>query len=81
MIEDPDTDPEEYVRERDLLVMNDSGELEAVVDKVIAENAETIAKIQEGNTKAVGALIGAVMRETKGRADGGEVNRLIQERL
>ena len=70
------------MRERNLLVMaSDSGELGAIVDKVIAENPETIAKIHEGNTKAVGAIIGGVMRETNGRADGGEVNRLIQERL
>ena len=39
------------------------------------------SKIREGNDKAIGAIVGAVMRETKGRADGGEVNRLIQEKL
>jgi aspartyl-tRNA(Asn)/glutamyl-tRNA(Gln) amidotransferase subunit B len=37
--------------------------------------------VRAGNQKAIGAIVGAVMKETKGRADGGEVNRLIRERL
>jgi aspartyl-tRNA(Asn)/glutamyl-tRNA(Gln) amidotransferase subunit B len=37
--------------------------------------------VRGGNAKAIGALVGAVMRETKGRADGGEVTRLIREQL
>jgi aspartyl-tRNA(Asn)/glutamyl-tRNA(Gln) amidotransferase subunit B len=61
--------------------MSDSGELEAIVEKAMADNATAVEKIREGNDKAIGAIVGAVMRETKGRADGGEVNRLIQEKL
>ena len=38
-------------------------------------------KISAGNEQAIGAMVGAVMRETKGRADGGEVQRLIRERI
>jgi aspartyl-tRNA(Asn)/glutamyl-tRNA(Gln) amidotransferase subunit B len=60
---------------------SDSGELEAIVEKAMADNADAVEKMREGNGKAIGAIVGAVMRETKGRADGGEVNRLIQERL
>ena len=37
--------------------------------------------MRDGNAKAIGPLVGAVMRETKGRADGAEVTRLIRERL
>ena len=37
--------------------------------------------MRAGNQKAIGAIVGAVMKETKGRADGGEVNRLIKEQL
>ena len=59
----------------------DSGELEAIVEKAMADNPDAVEKIREGNGKAIGAIVGAVMRETKGRADGGEVNRLIQEKL
>ena len=46
-----------------------------------AENADAVEKIRAGNDKAIGAIVGAVMRETKGRADGGEVQRLIRERI
>ena len=44
-------------------------------------NPEAAEQIRAGNGKAIGAIVGAVMKETKGRADGGEVNRLIREQL
>jgi aspartyl-tRNA(Asn)/glutamyl-tRNA(Gln) amidotransferase subunit B len=56
-------------------------ELEAIVDRAIAENQSAVEKIREGKMQAVGAIVGAVMRETKGRADGGEVQRMIRERI
>ena len=59
----------------------DSGELESIVDQAIADNPDAVEKIRAGKGQAIGAIVGAVMRETKGRADGGEVQRMIQERL
>ena len=59
----------------------DSGELEAVVAAAVEANPEAAEQIRAGNGKAIGAIVGAVMQETKGRADGGEVNRLIREKL
>jgi aspartyl-tRNA(Asn)/glutamyl-tRNA(Gln) amidotransferase subunit B len=59
----------------------DSGELEAIVDQAIAANPDAVDKIRAGKVQAIGAIVGAVMRETKGRADGGEVQRMISERL
>ena len=56
-------------------------ELEAIVERAIAENQAAVEKIREGKVQAIGAIVGAVMRETKGRADGGEVQRMIRERL
>jgi aspartyl-tRNA(Asn)/glutamyl-tRNA(Gln) amidotransferase subunit B len=56
-------------------------ELGAIVDRAIADNADAVEKIKAGKDAAIGAIVGAVMRETKGRADGGEVQRLIRERL
>jgi aspartyl-tRNA(Asn)/glutamyl-tRNA(Gln) amidotransferase subunit B len=56
-------------------------ELGGIVDKAIADNPDAVEKIKAGKGQAIGALVGAVMRETKGRADGGEVQRLIRERL
>ncbi len=74
-------DPEAIVEREGLAQMSDSGELETIVEKAMADNPDAVERIREGNQKAIGAIVGAVMRETKGRADGGEVNRLIQERL
>ena len=60
---------------------SDDGELEAIVAAAIEANPEAAEQIRAGNGKAIGAIVGAVMKETKGRADGGEVNRLIREQL
>ncbi len=59
----------------------ESGELEQIVDQAIADNPDAVEKIRAGKGQAVGAIVGAVMRETKGRADGGEVQRMINERI
>jgi aspartyl-tRNA(Asn)/glutamyl-tRNA(Gln) amidotransferase subunit B len=56
-------------------------ELEAIVDRAIADNQAAVEKIRDGKAQAIGAIVGAVMRETKGRADGGEVQRMIRERI
>jgi aspartyl-tRNA(Asn)/glutamyl-tRNA(Gln) amidotransferase subunit B len=73
--------PAAIVEREGLAQMSDSGELEAIVEKAMAENADAVERVRGGNEKAIGAIVGAVMRETKGRADGGEINRLIKERL
>ncbi|HEV7562378.1 MAG TPA: Asp-tRNA(Asn)/Glu-tRNA(Gln) amidotransferase subunit GatB [Solirubrobacterales bacterium] len=73
-------DPEAIV-EREGLAMSDDGDLAAIVAKAIAADPAAAEQIRAGNGKAIGAIVGAVMKETKGRADGGEVNRLIREQL
>ena len=55
--------------------IEESGELEAIVAAAIEADPDAAEKVREGNMKAVGPLVGFVMRETKGRADGGEVTR------
>jgi aspartyl-tRNA(Asn)/glutamyl-tRNA(Gln) amidotransferase subunit B len=75
-------DPAAIVEREGLAQMAaDDGELEAIVAAAIEANPEAAEKIRAGNNKAIGAIVGHVMRETKGRADGGEVNRLIQQQL
>ena len=51
------------------------------MDRAIAADPAAAEKVRAGNMKAVGPLVGYVMRENKGRADGGEITRLIRERL
>jgi aspartyl-tRNA(Asn)/glutamyl-tRNA(Gln) amidotransferase subunit B len=60
---------------------DDGDGLATIVDAAIAADPDAAAKVREGNMKAIGPLVGYVMRETKGRADGGEVTRLIRERV
>jgi aspartyl-tRNA(Asn)/glutamyl-tRNA(Gln) amidotransferase subunit B len=74
-------DPAEIVEREGLGAMEDDGELAGIVAKVIEANPDIVERIKGGNPKAMGALVGPVMKETRGRADGGEVNRLIREQL
>ncbi|HEY1355618.1 MAG TPA: Asp-tRNA(Asn)/Glu-tRNA(Gln) amidotransferase subunit GatB [Solirubrobacterales bacterium] len=73
-------DPARIV-EREGLAQADSSELEGVVAAAIEANPDAVEEVRGGNRKAIGQIVGAVMRETQGRADGGEVNRLIMERI
>ena len=61
--------------------MEDSGELEAIVERALEADPDAAEKVRDGDMKAIGPLVGFVMRETKGAADGGEVTRLIREKL
>jgi len=72
--------PQAIVQERSLGLAG-ADELGEIVDRAIEQNAAAVDQIKAGKDKAIGAIVGAVMRETKGRADGGEVQRLIRERL
>jgi aspartyl-tRNA(Asn)/glutamyl-tRNA(Gln) amidotransferase subunit B len=74
-------DPGTVVAEKGLEQISDSGELEKVVIQAIEDNPKPAEQIRAGNEKAIGALVGAVMKATQGRADGGEVNRLLRQHL
>jgi aspartyl-tRNA(Asn)/glutamyl-tRNA(Gln) amidotransferase subunit B len=74
-------DPAEIVEREGLAQISDSSELEAIVDRAIEAEAEAAEQLRAGNDKAIGRIVGAVMKETKGRADGGAVQKLIKERL
>jgi aspartyl-tRNA(Asn)/glutamyl-tRNA(Gln) amidotransferase subunit B len=74
-------DPAAIVEREGLAQISDSGELEATVAAAVDANPEAAEQIRSGNQKAIGVIVGAVMKETKGRADGGEVNRLIKKQL
>jgi aspartyl-tRNA(Asn)/glutamyl-tRNA(Gln) amidotransferase subunit B len=74
-------DPAAIVEREGLGKIGGGGELEAAVEAAIASESEAAEEVRGGNAKAIGRLVGAVMKETKGRADGGEVQRLIREKL
>jgi aspartyl-tRNA(Asn)/glutamyl-tRNA(Gln) amidotransferase subunit B len=74
-------DPKAIVDAEGLAAMGDGDELEGLVQAAIDANPDAAEKIRAGKQQAVGAIIGHVMRETKGRADGGEVSRIVREKL
>ncbi|HMT05159.1 MAG: Asp-tRNA(Asn)/Glu-tRNA(Gln) amidotransferase subunit GatB [Solirubrobacterales bacterium] len=74
-------EPVTVVAEKGLEQISDSGELEKIVIQAIEDNPKPAEQIRAGNEKAIGALVGAVMKATQGRADGGEVNRLLRQHL
>jgi aspartyl-tRNA(Asn)/glutamyl-tRNA(Gln) amidotransferase subunit B len=74
-------DPDTVVAARGLAVISDDDALARAVDDAIAGKPDVAAKIRDGKTNAVGALIGDVMAATKGRADAKRVRELILQRL
>jgi aspartyl-tRNA(Asn)/glutamyl-tRNA(Gln) amidotransferase subunit B len=74
-------DPAAIVEREGLGSMGGGDELAGIVAAAIAANEGAAEKVRGGNDKAMGPIVGFVMRETKGRADGGEVGRLIREQL
>lgn len=74
-------EPDAVVEARGLKVVSDDSALGAAVDEAIAANAGIADKIRGGKVQAVGALVGAVMKTTRGQADAARVRELILERL
>ena len=62
-------------------MVSDDGALIAAVDAAIAANPDVAAKVREGKLAAIGPLVGAVMKATRGQADAARVRELILERL
>ncbi|WP_433182449.1 Asp-tRNA(Asn)/Glu-tRNA(Gln) amidotransferase subunit GatB [Actinoallomurus sp. CA-150999] len=73
--------PDAVVEKRGLKVVSDEGQLGSVIDEVIAANPDVAEKIRGGKVAAAGALVGAVMKATRGQADAGRARELIIEKL
>ncbi|MCD7998951.1 MAG: Asp-tRNA(Asn)/Glu-tRNA(Gln) amidotransferase subunit GatB [Clostridiales bacterium] len=76
-----DIDPEAYVEENGLKVVNDEGALRAVIEEVIAANPQSVTDYRNGKERARGFLVGQTMRAMKGKADPAMVNKMIEELL
>jgi aspartyl-tRNA(Asn)/glutamyl-tRNA(Gln) amidotransferase subunit B len=61
--------------------MNDAGALEAIVDEVITANAKNVTEFKAGNEKALNALVGQIMKASKGKANPQQVNDLLRSKL
>ena len=74
-------DVDEVVAKRGLEVVRDDGAIEKAVDEALAANPDIVEKYKAGNKKVTGAIVGAVMKATQGKADPGQVNQLIAKKL
>ena len=74
-------EPDAIIEARGLAVVSDDSALTEAVDAAIAANPDVAAKIRDGKTAAAGALVGEVMKATRGRADATRARELILQRL
>ena len=72
---------EQIIEAKGLKQMGDSGELEKIIDDVLAANAKNVEEVKAGNTKAFNALVGQAMKATKGKANPVQVNELLKKKL
>jgi aspartyl-tRNA(Asn)/glutamyl-tRNA(Gln) amidotransferase subunit B len=71
--------PKAIAEQHNLVQLQDTDALRTIAEAVVAENAETVQAIRDGNAKAIGALVGAVMQRTSGQADPRATNALLRE--
>ena len=74
-------DVDAVIESKGLKQMNDSGALEKIIDEVIVANADNVAQFRAGKDKAFNALVGQIMKASKGKANPTQVNELLRARL
>ncbi|MFS2036611.1 Asp-tRNA(Asn)/Glu-tRNA(Gln) amidotransferase subunit GatB [Polaromonas sp. CT11-55] len=75
------SDVDAVIEAKDLKPMSDTGELEKIIDGVLAANAKNVEEVKAGNAKAMNALVGQAMKATKGKANPAQVNELLKKKL
>ncbi|MHA6480319.1 Asp-tRNA(Asn)/Glu-tRNA(Gln) amidotransferase subunit GatB [Paenibacillus sp. strain BS8-2] len=73
--------PQQIVEEQGLVQISDEGAILAIVDAVIERNPQSVEDFRAGKEKAIGFLVGQIMKETKGKANPALVNKMLLERL
>ena len=76
-----DVDPEAYVEAHGLASIRDTGALEEAVRDALEANPQVVSQYKDGKTKVLGFLVGQVMKQTKGKADPGMINRILSEMI
>ena len=72
---------DDVIESRGLRQITDSSAIEAAVDKVIADNPDQVAEYKGGKDKLMGYFVGKVMQETQGKANPGQVNKMLKDKL
>ena len=75
------TDVDAVIEAKGLRQMNDSGALEAIIDEVVAANTKSVEEFRQGKDKAFNALVGQVMKASRGKANPSQVNELLRKKL
>ncbi len=75
------SDVDAIIEVKGLRQMSDTGELEKIIDEVLAANAKNVEEVKAGNAKAMNALVGQAMKATKGKANPAQVNELLKKKL
>jgi aspartyl-tRNA(Asn)/glutamyl-tRNA(Gln) amidotransferase subunit B len=74
-------DPNEIVKEKNLVQISDTGEIENVINKIISANQKQVEEFLSGKDKVLGFFVGQIMKEMKGKANPGIVNELLKAKL
>lgn len=74
-------EPEKIVKEKGLTQITDTKEIEAIIDKVLNENQNLVAEIKAGKEKALGFLVGQIMKESRGKANPQMVNQILRKKI
>ncbi|MEC9490909.1 MAG: Asp-tRNA(Asn)/Glu-tRNA(Gln) amidotransferase GatCAB subunit B, partial [Halanaerobiales bacterium] len=74
-------EPETIVEEEGLKQISDQDELENIVDAIIEDNPDAVEDVENGKERAIGFLVGQVMKETRGKANPGLVNQMLRDKL
>lgn len=74
-------DPESYIREHGLGMVNDDGLLRDTISRIVGDNPQSVADYKNGKEKALGFLVGQTMKEMKGKANPGRINEILKEIL
>ena len=74
-------DVDAIIEAKGLKQMSDTGELEGIIDGVIAANTKSVEEFKAGNAKAFNALVGQAMKATKGKGNPAQVNELLKKKL
>lgn len=73
--------PKKIVEDQGLVQVSDKGEIEPIIDQILAENPDSVAAYKEGKDKLFGFFVGQVMKKTGGKASPQTVNDLLKEKL
>ncbi|WP_110956024.1 Asp-tRNA(Asn)/Glu-tRNA(Gln) amidotransferase subunit GatB [Anaerosinus massiliensis] len=73
--------PEKIVKEKGLVQITDTKEIEGIVDSVIAANPKPVEDYKAGNAKSIGFLVGQIMKQSKGKANPAMVNQMLKDKL